>query len=85
MQFIIFVGIAVPGPRCTDSWELHWLQLESSWMLDTETQTKNFFPYLSRSLNACQSSVELGMMAVKHVVPKGHIWHSIFSLLGENF
>lgn len=54
-------------------------------MLDTETQTKNFFPYLSRSLNACQSSVELGMMAVKHVVPKGHIWHSIFSLLGENF
>lgn len=84
MQFIIFVSITVPGPHCTDSWELHWLQLECSWMPDTETQTKNFFLYLSKSLNNCQSSMELGMMTVKHVVRKSHTWHSIFSLLGEN-
>lgn len=85
MHFIIIVSITVPASHCTDSWELHWLQVECSCMLHTETQTKSFFLYLSKSLSNYHSSAELGVMTVKHVVPKSHIWQSIFSLLEENY
>lgn len=83
MQFIIFVTPTVPGPHCTDSWNLYWLQLLSVAEHRTWRQTKSFFLFLSKSLNKCQSSVGLGMVNIEQAAPKYQVWYSTSYLSEE--